>query len=364
MPARAATPLLLALGLLLLRAAAPTPAPPQPAATLAPPQAQGYFRFMVCNGLTNQRQAILEAALLAKDLGLGLVLPRLVSNGMQDLRTGLQPVIVLDAKEKGGLPFGELFDEGLFTRVMAEQGVPIVPEEATEALGPLFSYPGGRWPAAAFRASGARSVATGCSLFASVGFTPHLALKYEAFVHALLGALQPAPRLRALVRRVQAHLGNLSADGGRYDAMHLRYERDWWPLCDYWKAHPYVSPDPANCGLWKPTDLVQMLRRDFHLGARPLYLAIDEAAVDDPELLPLMRASFPAGALTRDAILGGAPLPRELGAQVDFHVSLEATVWVGNGYSTFSGFLVLQRQLEERAGRMARAPPPLPRTLG
>jgi hypothetical protein len=89
-------------------------APPPPPRGAAP--GQGYFQFMVCNGLTNQRQAILEAALLARHFGLGLVLPRLVSNGMQDLTKGTAPVIVLDAKEHGGLPFGDVFVRHPYTR--------------------------------------------------------------------------------------------------------------------------------------------------------------------------------------------------------------------------------------------------------
>jgi hypothetical protein len=295
----------------------------------------------------------LEAALLAKELGLGLVLPRLVSNGRQDLRTGTKPVIVFDEKEKGGLPFGEIFDEALFSRVMGEQGVPIVSEAEAVTMGPEFTYPGAKFPMANYRASGARNIATGCALFASVGWTPHLAIKYEAYAHALLEALQPSPVLRGYVDKVKAVLTKASPDGA-YDAMHLRYERDWWPMCDYWKAHPYVSPDPAHCGLWQPADLVSMLHRDFHLGQQPLYLAVDEEAVDDPSLLPLMRQSFPLGALTRDGILG-TKLPREIGAQVDYHVCMDASVFVGNGYSTFSGFLVLQRQLEERRVLMRRA---------
>ena len=136
-------------------------------------------------------------------------------------------------------------------------------------------------------------------------------------MEALLGALRPSPPLAAHVDTIHAALrvgssasapasASASASLPAYDAIHLRYERDWWPMCDYWKAHPYVSPDPAHCGLWQPADLVSMLHRDFHLGQQPLYLAVDEEAVDDPSLLPLMRqAAASKGDLHADS--EGAP---------------------------------------------------------
>jgi hypothetical protein len=300
-----------------------------------------YYSFFVCNGLSNQRQCILESALLARNLSLGLRLPRVVRNGIQDLRQGIRPVLAVDASEGGGLPFSALFDEARFTAVLREWGVPPVAEAEVAEGPPPFEYPGGSFPLANYATSGLTSVATGCALFTSVGH--RLAQTHEGFARAVLRGLAPAPPLAALADAVRAAL---APGGAPYDALHLRYEKDWWHLCQLWREKPN-SPDPRFCGLWEPAALVPLLRDNMGLGGRPLFVAVDEDAVEDRALLPRLRAAFPTLRTRRDLLPVGAspPLSRELGASVDYALCVGAALFVGNGYSTFSEFVILERQI-------------------
>jgi hypothetical protein len=300
-----------------------------------------YYSFFVCNGLSNQRQCILESALLARNLSLGLRLPRVVRNGIQDLRQGIKPVLAIDSSEGGGLPFGSLFDEPRFSSALRTWGVPPVAEaDVAAAAAPPFEFPGGSFPLGAYLASGRVSAATGCALFTSVGH--RLAQAHEGFARAVLRGLAPAPPLAALAARVRAAL---APGGAPYDALHLRYEKDWWHLCQLWRERPN-SPDPRFCGLWEPTALVPLLRDNMGLGARPLFIAVDEDAVEDPALLPLLRGAFPSLRTRRDLLPPADALSREMGAAVDYALCLDAALFVGNGYSTFSEFVILQRQVE------------------
>jgi len=334
-----------------------------PSAAAAAPLSTPYYSFFVCNGLSNQRQCILESALLARNLSLGLRLPRVVRNGIQDLRRGIKPVLAIDAAEGGGLPFGALFDEARFVAALRAWGVPPVAEAEVAAAAPPFEFPGGSFPLAAYRASGRASAATGCALFTSVGH--RLAQAHEGFARALLRGLAPAPPLAALAAAVRAAL---SPSGAPYDALHLRYEKDWWHLCQLWREKPN-SPDPRFCGLWEPAALVPLLRDNMGLGGRPLFVAVDEDAVEDPALLPRLRAAFPTLRTRRDLLPQGAggagagALGREMGAAVDYALCVDAALFVGNGYSTFSQFVILQRQVEadfDGGGALSPAPPPPP----
>lgn len=305
------------------------------------PPVTAFLSVSLCNGLCNQEVALLSALALALEHGVGLVLPAFVADGRQNLASSLAPVVA--GNGVAALKFEHMFDAPRFVAALAAVGVPAITADAAAALGgahDLETVAEEAW--ATFAASGARvAVLRGCVLGAA---PPALLERHGGALTAALSALVPAHALRKHVERVQAALG-----GGRYDAVHLRYEKDWAPLCAFWSKRP-LSPDPRHCGLLPPTALVEQLE-GLGVGreggadaavATPVFVAVDELALDDPAPLAALRERFRV-VTRREASVGG-DLPREVGALVDFHVAFAARTFVGNSYSTFSGLLILARQ--------------------
>jgi len=187
------------------------------------------------------------------------------------------------------------------------------------------------------------TVYIGCGLGAA---HPQLLIHRKAVALAALAGLQPAPRFAHLIAKATAAL----ALKGAYDVVHLRVENDWPALCDFWRSRPR-SPDAAFCGDdVPPPEIVARLEAAGvgGDGARRVFVAVDTDALDGRgwAVVNALRARF-AVALRADVLADA--LPRELGALVDYHLSIKAHTWVGNSYSTFSGLIILQRRLEGRA---------------
>lgn len=317
------------------------------------PQPQ-FLQFTLCNGLANQELGILAAVALALEHGVGLVLPTLVANGRQNLTQTLAPT--LSGEGNAPLEFESVFDAPRFVAAAAAHGVRIISSKeaavaqgaATTAYALARDASGDEW--AAWRASGAPiALQSGCALGSA---SPDLIQRHRAAIEGVLSALAPAAAIATYVALVQATLRAERESGHAaflpYDAVHLRYERDWSPLCEFWRNRP-LSPDVRNCGLLSAEELIRRLEAvGVGSAGAPVFVAVEEGALDDPSLLVALRSRFRI--VTRREVAGiPQDLPREVGALVDLHVSLGAARWSGNSFSTFSGLIILARQLQQLA---------------
>lgn len=299
------------------------------------------LRFHVCNGLANQQLAVTHAAALAAQAGYTLELPELLNNGRQDLTTSVAPIL---PSEDSRLPFAFVYDEAHFAESLSFAGVDVVP---ASRVGTSLELPAARTEIGVvlreLAAAPAGSVVDiGCGLGAA---HPELLHRHARVALAALDGLQPSSHFTDTVDRARAAL---APAGQPYDAVHLRVESDWAGLCYFWRARPH-SPDSKFCGDdITPEEMVARLEAAGVGGRRnashPVFVAVDADALDarGAAVLAAVRAHFKvktrADLLPRDFAL-----PRELGALVDFHISMGAQTWVGNSYSTFSGLLILQR---------------------
>jgi hypothetical protein len=302
--------------------------------------------FSTCNGLANQKLAIAHAAALAAQTGYVLAVPYLLSEGRQDLMVSHHPILPAAGS---ALEFHDMYDGRVFYEAMQRVGVSVVQGGHIDHAA-VVRIPAAHWDMKAVldemgrQAQGA-SVDVGCALGAA---HPQLLIMQKDVVLAALTALVPSSAFAGVIARAQAALAAAArASDGRYDALHLRVERDWAGLCHYWKIKPQ-SPDSQFCGDdVGPEELVARLAAAGlgGNGSRAVYVAVDAAALDarGAAALAAVRAAFPLARARADVAPDAAHLSRELGALVDFYVSLDAERWSGNSYSTFSGLLILQR---------------------
>ena len=301
--------------------------------------------FQTCNGFANQRLALLYGFVLAKVSDRAVFLPDLVADGTQMLE-GDAPVYVNRlATGPDARAFSHFFRVTPLVEALARHGVQVVSAEAA-ATSAKWLRRNLSLSSEAFaeryvlRFSGEPHVAVSCPLW-SVSLVAMEA--HEPLLLDVLAALKPASERAELIDDIADKLTQ-SAVGGGYQALHLRYEEDWYRHCKEWTAiHDGVIRD--NCGLLGASALVAKLRSFKIQRDVPLYVAVQKKQLRDASVLDALREAFTV--VTKEDVLPLEilePLSREEAAMLDYYVCLRARTFVGNSVSSFSAMLILERR--------------------
>ena len=305
--------------------------------------------FQVCNGFTNQRLSIIYAAIIAKEMGRSLYLPRLLLEGTQHDTSKATTLINSEATD-----FGTFYDVDAFVIGMKAAGVRVFGEEVhprlaakrvvrvlSQELQSLLEF-GDSKP---YKSAAHLSIE--CPLFkldaAVVG-------RHRELVESVLSSLVPAPAQRAKVDELKTALN----ESGHYNVLHLRVERDWINHCKKWVS---------DRGVCLAEDVVRAIGEHLDLKGvsrgTPLYVACDLLVVD-PDLLNAGMKSLKAMGYTKVTLQGrhkkrkskqgreasDSELSREIRAMHAYYLGMESSKYIGNSVSTFSALLLLERQTQ------------------
>ncbi|GAB4820891.1 hypothetical protein N2152v2_007937 [Parachlorella kessleri] len=287
-----------------------------------------WLSFSVCNGLTNQRIALLSAALLAVETQRTLLLPRLLVNGTQVRDSEVNE---WNAPSCG---FEEIMDAQAFA-------------DALDKVGLTVEKPGFETPAPAARLDLAKGnvleqlesvdqqehIYVTCPL---LRVPPGMFLQYEALVWAALEGMRPAEPLRRAADQVEAKLRE-QAKAEAYNVLHLRLGHDWTENCHELKALGKPCHD-------KTYMVGTQLRRAGVRQDLPLLLVLDRDALQLSQYQNAVRSLKDKGYhpfVLKD--LAGAHFTREQAAMVSYYLGQRADQFVGNAMSTFSALLIMER---------------------
>ena len=170
---------------------------------------------------------------------------------------------------------------------------------------------------------------------------------------AVLTALVPAPARAQIVEAMLDKLtsGSLMGSGesnGTFDALHLRYEKDWVEHCRLWKS---IKDGVLrnNCGMLPVGELVAKLASmGIAADGIPLYVAVQSEQLPDDSVMVALRSSF--NVITKDDLLPRFPsgqvakFSREEAALLEYFVCLRARTFIGNSVSAFSSLLIMERR--------------------
>ena len=308
--------------------------------------------FRVCNGFANQRLSIVYAAIIAKETGRSLYLPRLLLDGTQNDTSKATTVINSEATDFGTFYDVEVFRKGMktagvrvlgkeFPAQLADKRVVRVPPQDLQSL--LASSSSEKYKSAAL-------LSVGCPIFkldaAVVG-------RNQKLVESLLSSLIPAPDQRAEIDKLKFSLSK----SGHYNFLHLRVERDWISHCKMWVS------DRGNC---LAEEIVRAIGEHLDLKGvsrgTPLHVACDLPAAD-PYLLHAAMRSLKAMGYKKVTLQcrnekgkskegrkspSGSKLSREVRAMHTYYLGMDSAKYIGNSVSTFSALLLLERQNRNR----------------
>jgi hypothetical protein len=163
-----------------------------------------------------------------------------------------------------------------------------------------------------------------------------------------LEAIVPTETRGRIVRSIQQKLKNLSSIQPHYDALHFRFEKDWIQHCDRWMvANENYNRD--NCGIITASNLInQMLAAGF--GTRPVFVAVNELQLPAYSKAILSRLKLQFQIKLKSDLLRSysSTLSTAESALIDYQVSLNSGLWMGNSHSLFSALLILERQYKSR----------------
>jgi hypothetical protein len=308
--------------------------------------------FQVCNGFTNQRLSIVYAAIIAKETGRSLRLPRLLLDGTQHDTSRAATLINSDATE-----FRTFYDVKVFTRGMKTAGVRVLDMDSalfspsdkvvrvpSKDLQTLLGFGDG----CPYR--NATHLSIECPLFkldlAVVG-------QHRELIENVLASLVPAPAQRAKIDQLKVSLSK----SGHYNFLHLRVERDWINHCKTWVSDRGVCvAEEVIRAIGQHLDLKGVSRGTL------LYVACDLPAAET-DLLNAAMKSLKAMGYKKVTLQGrpkegrstkgrkssgGSSSSREIRAMEAYYLGMDSEKYIGNSVSTFSALLLLERQNQNR----------------
>lgn len=307
---------------------------------LLPPAADAItLQFEVCNGFTNQRIALMSGLVLAAAANRSVVLPRFLLNGMQP--DGKEQITAETAET---VAFGEWFDETAFANSLAAQGVQVVSGALSEAMPVSIQEFDSQSKLNALVAHLKRQkqhqhISIACPAFRLPGA---LMKKHKALLRAAVEGLQPSARFAAVIA---ARRKAIKAKAGlqAYNLLHLRVEKDWFALCKLWQK-PEEGRD--NC-MNNTLTVGEELQKHGFKQQVPLVVVTSwpDAVVDalETSLQSIKDGNYNV-VLGSELVQPGEQLTREENALVDYYLGLEAEKFIGNSVSTFTAFIILERQ--------------------
>lgn len=302
------------------------------------------LRFSVCNGFTNQRLAILYGIVLAVKTNRVAVLPDLMDDGIQFTDTDVTPT-ANDTQS-----FSDFYDVAHFTSSLQAAGIPLLLQSDSP---PAPSYIQvsmkqlGQDPVKALTASRFSAVphiALDCPLFKMQlsGFSP----EDEKLLWQVLQAFAPSRANEQLVRKAMDAISRVPAprqavavatsdgsahqisDGqnhmGKYNMLHLRFERDWQEHCKRWGSNTILGRDNCmnNTEEIDQTLLLFNIPRDVPLYVGSYWKGTDPELAD--KILGRVRAAGYRIVQLEDILPSVAALPREKLAMLDFGIAMGA----------------------------------------
>jgi len=310
--------------------------------------------FHVCNGFANQRLSIIYAAIVAKETGRSLYLPRLLLDGTQHDTSKAATLRNSEATE-----FRTFYDVDVFIEGMKAAGIRVIDGGST-VLSSL-SEQAVRVPSQNLQSllepgtssldyHNAAHLSIECPLFklgaAVVG-------RHRALVESVLSSMVPAPAHRAQIATLKTALSK----SGHYNFIHMRIEQDWINHCKTWVS------DRGNC---LAEEVIRAIGEHLDLkgvprGA-PLYFACDlptaepyllNAAMKSLKAMGYKKVTLQAGqknlkSMDKRKTTGGSNLSREIRAMHAYYLGMDSEKYIGNSVSTFSALLLLERQNKNR----------------
>ncbi|EFN52179.1 hypothetical protein CHLNCDRAFT_139378 [Chlorella variabilis] len=282
------------------------------------------MEFEVCNGFTNQRIALLTDFLL----------------------NGIQPdgIEMVTANQADTVPFGSWFDEREFAAAVAPHGVKVVAGKAPGAIRiPIKAYDSQSRPTALVtylrKQRSHQHIKIACPAFR---LPAALMKQHQELLQAAAEGLLPSERFRSLIAARRQQIESKSG-AAVYNLIHLRVEKDWFALCKWWQK-PEVGRD--NC--MNNTDTVgkQLQLHGFQTQVPVVVVTSFPDAVPEAleTALESIKSSKYSVVLGNELVNLGEELTREESALVDYYLGLEAEKFTGNSVSTFTAFIILERQ--------------------
>ena len=330
--------------------------PPLPSAV---PSAQ-TLSFAPCAGMAYQRMSIVYGLLLARMLERDAILPDLLVDDDVPHRNSDRVALEMVQKE---LPFEGVYDLLALAAAAGRHGLRVftvrtaTPNRRIQRVSLAETDQGGvdRIRAHAME----QHVDVDCPLWS---VTAEAMTEHESFVMDVLAALVPTSSralmvdtmVRQLTHGMQSERG-AGRMAGIFDALHLRYEKDWVEHCRMWETVSDGVPHD-NCGLLSASELLSKLSwMGLAEDGVPLYIVVDEDNLpDNDSVLRILRAAF--NVVTRKDLLHHnskdltSKITREEVALLEFFVCKRARTFVGNSVSSFSALLILERRAEGGIG--------------
>lgn len=303
------------------------------------------LQFDVCNGFTNQRIALMSGLVLAADTNRSVVLPDWLLRGYMP-----DAVEYVTADDGNSVPFSSWFDEEVFVEALAAHGVSVAASKAPEPWSvSIKGYDSQAKPNAIIsflrKKRPRQHIKINCPAFRLPGA---LMGRHEAMLRAASEALRPSPHYQGLIDARRAELAEKAGTGGdKYNLLHLRVEKDWLALCEWWQ-NPAKGRD--NCMNNTATVGKQLRKKGFEREVPVLVVTSFPDAVPDAlnATLKNIRDNKYQAVLGNELTLD-AKLEREESALLDYYLGLQADKFIGNSVSTFTAFVILERQWQGRS---------------
>ncbi|KAL4856628.1 O-fucosyltransferase 23 [Chlorella vulgaris] len=305
------------------------------------PRASDSFtlEFEVCNGFTNQRIALLSGLVLATEANRSVVLPDFLLNGMQP--DGIEMVT---ANQADTVPFGTWFDEQAFAEAVAPFGVQVVAGKAPGATPvPIKVFDSQSRPNAFVtylrKHRSHQHISIGCPAFR---LPAALMKQHQELLQAATEGLLPSQRFQSLIAARRQRVADRTGSTA-YNLIHLRVEKDWFALCKWWQ-----KPDEGRDNCMNNTDTVGDMLQLYGFQTKIPVIVVTSFPDAVPEALETALQSITSRQYT--VVLGsalvqpGEELTREESALVDYYLGLHAQKFTGNSVSTFTAFIILERQ--------------------
>ena len=309
--------------------------------------------FQVCNGFANQRLSIVYAAIIAKETGRSLRLPRLLLDGTQ--HDTLQTSTLLNSK---ATRFSNFYDIDVFIKGMKAAGIQVLDKDSAlfSASDNVIRVPPkdlqnllGFGDGSPYR--NATHLSIECPLFK---LDAVLVGQHRELVEDVLASLVPAPAQRANIDQLKVSLSK----SGHYNILHLRVERDWINHCKTWVSDRGVClAEEVVRSIGEHLDLKGVSRGTL------LYVVCDLPAAE-PDLLNTAMKSLKAMGYKKVTLQGrpkkrrrnakggktssGSSSSREIRAMQAYYLGMDSAKYIGNSVSTFSALLLLERQNQNK----------------
>lgn len=295
--------------------------------------ANAELTFQVCEGLTNQRIALIQGFLIAHITNRSVAPPKLLSS--------------FDSQE-AKLPFREVYDVGYLRKELkgivsivspkSELGLGLVSNKSTESQSLLshnMEYLPHIWIELSSRLANDTVMTLGCTFNA-------INTRGQLNEMKLLWKIDKALKLNKEISKQVTKIVEFLKPS--YTALHYRAEEDWFKHCKVWEGNGYGHNCLANSDLLPNVFLLEGVPT-----SHPVYIAggYSNKFIEDHPVFQNISQKYRI--ISKDDILSDLDVQKNLGANrellaaIDYAVCSKAGLFIGNSVSTFSAMVELTR---------------------